>query len=127
MTGKNEVSLGNASGALVSHSGWEKFPWHVHGNSCQYGNLSVMILNRDAFGSVSITEIDYCQVKNTFGLAWREVCVSRRYPLLGSFHVFISSFSSFFKCPKSQASDIVNLKDLIVVTDLWGLRSQYYL
>ena len=50
-----------------------------------------------------------------------------KVPLLASFLVSISSLSSFFKCSKSQASDLVNLKDLIAVTDLWVLRSQYYL
>lgn len=40
---KSEVSLGNASRALVSHLGPEKWPWHLHRRSCQFGNLFVTV------------------------------------------------------------------------------------
>lgn len=45
---KTEVSLGNASRALVSHlggGGRGKWPWRLHRSSCQFGNLFVTVGN----------------------------------------------------------------------------------
>lgn len=46
VAGKNEVTLGNASWTLVSHLGWEKLPWNMHGNSCHLGNLFITVVNQ---------------------------------------------------------------------------------
>lgn len=82
--GKNEVSLGNASRASVSHLGWEKALARAQ-NFLPIWELIFHHCRPVTFVSVSFPDIYYCQLWKTFSLSWRERCVCRRFRSLVHF------------------------------------------
>lgn len=97
---KTEVSLGNASRALVSHlggGGAGKVALAPAQKLLPVWELICHCWKLVAFVSVSVPSIYYCQLREPFGLSQREVCVSRRdlclVHLLCSSHLFFNGQS----------------------------------